>query len=125
MVCQLKNVHFLMKILIFNPNIDEKLSSIYPPASGTRRILSRYAESAEKADKNAAPAKAEAAPGHARRVRVHSVRRASTGSFFAARPEGIRPAIKVSDMLMATSTAPATRGSTALMDWIPVRSWTI
>ena len=43
----------------------------------------------------------------------YSERRAITGSFLAAIPEGIRPAIKVRATLMATSITPPSHGSTA------------
>ena len=45
----------------------------------------------------------------------YSERRATTGSFLEAMPEGIRPAMSVSPMLMATKITPATGGSTARM----------
>ena len=45
--------------------------------------------------------------------KFYSVRNASTGSFFAAILEGIRPAIRVSETLIITSTIAATGGSAA------------
>ena len=48
-----------------------------------------------------------------------------TGSFFAATPEGINPARKVSTTLISTrNTAPST-GRDELIAMIPVRSWTM
>ena len=47
------------------------------------------------------------------RQALHSLRRATTGSFLAALREGIRPEIKVSRTLMPTRITAAGRGSTA------------
>ena len=77
-----------------------------------------------------APRERDADLYYAGRVRVgagrggargdHSVRRASTGSFFAAMEEGMRPAIKVRKTLMHTKMIPAIKGSCA---WAPVWVW--
>ena len=47
---------------------------------------------------------------------VYSERNASTGSFLAATPAGINPAISVSIMLMAISMIQAATGSWALIE---------
>ena len=51
----------------------------------------------------------------------YSLRKASTGFFFAAKPEGINPAIRVRNMLMATRMTAAPTGSTARSPAMPVK----
>lgn len=51
----------------------------------------------------------------------YSVLSAITGSFFAAEREGMMPAIRVKNMLIATRINPAATGSTALILSRPVK----
>ncbi len=53
----------------------------------------------------------------------YSLRSASTGSFLAAMRDGMRPEMRVSVMLMTTSAAPATGGTTATRVSRLVRLW--
>ena len=59
--------------------------------------------------------------GESRSDSDYSVLRASTGSFFAAKPEGIRPAMSVSPTLIATRITQAMGSRNALRELIPVR----
>ena len=52
---------------------------------------------------------------------VHSERSAATGPFFAAIPDGIRPAIRVRSMLIRVSSAHSCQVSAALSSLMPER----
>ena len=54
----------------------------------------------------------------------YSERSASTGSFFAAKRDGIRPATNVRNMLIATRIIAPSHGSAAIPE-IPVYAWMI
>ena len=60
------------------------------------------------------------APKYRRKV-FYSVRSATTGSFLAAMPDGMSPAMNVRNMLIMTSAMPPTAGNIAFNALRPVR----